>query len=241
MSLLRFLLFLFVLPGQVDNNASKADGAAVDLHPVIRRGGGSFVQFRLWNGSRHLLFIVVNVLFGNPLRLFRKQLIQFAHFGNLLFHASGPQVLFLVLPLVQKILTVGAQAAQQTITGVFLRSFGGFLLHRIFCGTQHFICTDFPLFLPVLFCLHTGAHEGNGFLPEDGKPPPHLHILKADGSPVIVHPVNLHPPPIHRKLHPQGDVIRRVAYFQDFIGGVGAVFRVRSGDYGAFAVFQQFF
>ena len=131
----------------------------------------------LWNGSRHLLFIAVNVLFSS----------------------------------------------------------------RISCGTQHFICTDFPLFLPVLFFLHTGAHKGNGFLPEDGEPPPHLHILKADGSPVIVHPVNLHPPPVHRKLHPQGDIFRRVAYFQDFIGGAGAVFRVRAGNYGAFAVFQQFF
>ena len=69
--------------------------ALADLYTFIRlrNRGKNFAGFLLV-GFRHLLFVVVNILFGKPFRFFREQGIQFPHFCDLFLRASSPQVLF---------------------------------------------------------------------------------------------------------------------------------------------------
>ena len=65
--------------------------------------------------------------------------------------------------------------------------------------------------------------------------------MQADGSGVVVHAVNLHQPPVNGQFHANGDIFRRAAFLDDFIGRVSAAFRVRPRKHHAFSVFQQLF
>jgi len=55
----------------------------------------------------HALGIAVDVLHGEPFRFFRQGVIEFPHFGDLLPHVPGPQVLFRPTASAKEIFTVG--------------------------------------------------------------------------------------------------------------------------------------
>ena len=60
----------------------------------------------------HALGIAVNVLLCEPFRFFRQGGVEFPHFGDLLPHGPGPQVLFRPSASAKEIFTVIFQAAE---------------------------------------------------------------------------------------------------------------------------------
>ena len=65
--------------------------------------------------------------------------------------------------------------------------------------------------------------------------------MQADRSGGVVHAVNLHAPPVNGQFHTDGDIIRRAALLDNFIGRVFAALCVRPRQHHALAVFQQLF
>ena len=63
----------------------------------------------------HTFCIAVNRFFGQPFRLFRQSIVQFAHFGDLLTDAACPQMADIALTSAQEILAISTKTIQQAV------------------------------------------------------------------------------------------------------------------------------
>ena len=63
----------------------------------------------------HALGVAVDVLLCDPFRFFRQGGVEFPHFGDLLPHVPGPQMLFRTSASAQEVVAVGFEAAQQAV------------------------------------------------------------------------------------------------------------------------------